>query len=83
MPCVLTVPACGVAACAGWQIELQAGSGKLKVEIASRSVSSLRPFAFMRYELTPQMYFEETEYVRVVAEPPVDTAGDDDGEGRD
>ena len=44
------------------------GTGKIKVEVASRSVSMARPFVYFHYEATPQMYFEQVEWVRVAAE---------------
>ena len=46
----------------------QVGSGRIKVEVPSRSVSSLRPFVYFRYELTAQMYFEQVEWLRVTVE---------------
>ena len=71
-------------------VSLNVGSGRKKVEVPSRCVSSLRPFVFFRYDVTPQMFFEQVEYVRVTAdeaeaaeaakgEPP-DTDGESDGD---
>ena len=62
------------------QVALKVGSGKVKIEIPSRSPSSMRPFVYFRYEATPQMYFEEVEYVRVAAE--TNNEGDDGTEGQ-
>ena len=56
-------------------VKLTVGSGKVKVEVPSRSVSSFRSFVHFRYEVVPQMYFEQVEYVRVVGEAESD---DDD-----
>ena len=50
------------------KVSLPVGSGKKRVEVPSRSVSSLRPFVFFRYDATPQMYFEQVEWNRVGAE---------------
>ena len=59
-------------------VKLTVGSGKVKVEVPSRSVSSFRPFVHFRYEVVPQMYFEQVEYVRVVGEAESDDDDDDD-----
>lgn len=48
------------------KLELHAGSGKVKVEVPSRCVSSCRPHIFFHYEVTPQMFFEHVEWTRVV-----------------
>ena len=49
------------------EVSLQAGSGRVKVEIPSRCVSSCRPMVYFQYTATAQMYFEKTEWVRTVA----------------
>ena len=49
-------------------VRLPVGRGKVKMEIPSRSVSSLKPFVYFRYETTAQMFFEQEEYARVAAE---------------
>ena len=49
-------------------VSLPVGAGKIKVEVPSRSVSMARPHVYFRYEATPQMYFEQVEWVRVAAE---------------
>lgn len=60
------------------KVDLAAGSGKIKVELASRAVSGDRPVCYLRYELTPQMFFEEVEYVRVSTQAVVSTEDDSD-----
>ena len=37
------------------KVTLAMGTGKKRLELASRSPSSLRPFVFFRYDATPQM----------------------------
>ena len=48
--------------------EIKAGSGKVKIEVPSVCVSSLRPFVFFHYEAMPQMHFEHDEWARVMGE---------------
>ena len=42
--------------------------GRKKTEIPSRIPSSLRPFIRCKYEATAQMFFEQSEWVRVSAD---------------
>ena len=61
-------------------IKLPVGRGKIRMEIPSRSVSSMRPFVFFRYETTAQMFFEQVEYSRVAADLEENAGGDGSGD---
>ena len=61
-------------------IKLPVGRGKIRMEIPSRSVSSMRPFVFFRYETTAQMFFEQVEYSRVAADLEQKAGGDGSGD---
>ena len=50
------------------EVSLPVGAGKLKVEVPSRCVSMSRPFVYLQYDVAPQMFFEQVEWVRVEAE---------------
>ena len=63
-------------------VQLNVGAGMKKVEVPSRSVSSLRPHVFFRYECTPQMYFEQVEWQRVGGSPEGDKDDDYDSDGQ-
>jgi len=58
-------------------IPLEVGEGRVKAEVISRCVSPLRPHVYFHYEATPQMWFEEVEWARVMAEG-VDDDDDDE-----
>ena len=60
------------------KIALKVGAGKVKIEIPSRSPSPMRPFVYFKYEATPQMYFEQVEFVRVAQEESINDGDDDD-----
>ena len=47
------------------KMELKCGTGRIKVELPSRSVSSMRPYVYFKYHATPQMFYERVEWVRV------------------
>ena len=49
-------------------VQLQPGAGRTKVEVPSRCVSMARPFVYFRYDATPQMFYEQAEWVRVAAD---------------
>ena len=60
-------------------VQLNVGTGRMKVEVPSRSVSSLRPFVHFRYTVTAQMHYEQVEWVRVsAAAAPAEPEEDDD-----
>ena len=43
---------------------LKNGSGRMRVEIASRCVSAARPFVSFHYEAPPEMYFEVADWIK-------------------
>ena len=51
----------------------------MKVEVPSRSPSSLRPHVYFTYEASAQMFFEQVEFVRVTKEE-ADSGPVSDGE---
>ena len=50
------------------QVMLPVGVGKVKVEVPSRCVSMSRPFVHFHFEVAPEMFYENMEWVRVEAE---------------
>lgn len=61
------------------RIKLPAGKGKIKMEVPSRSVSSMKPFVFFSYDVTAQMFFEQAEFSRMSAEQDANDAANGGG----
>ena len=62
------------------QVVIKAGKGKVKLEIPSQYAMCTRPHVYFHYRATPQMFFEQVEYVRVSGEEVANAA---EGEGGD
>jgi len=57
---------------------LKVGKGRKVTEVPSRCVSSARPYIYFEYEVTPNLFFEQTEIVRVAT---ISDDNDEDTEG--